>query len=287
MTETSKRVLVVGRDPKTVAVLEEVLTTETCCDSIVDPSEAEQALARARYALIIIDAVEAEYVAPIVAAAGRIPKTQRPLVFVLFDDALKLPERLDPRVVTVMIRRPMSEKVVREVLSAAIRRILAVGGEITLRRLREAGAVRPKHRRGRPHGVLVVDDDRAIRDLVAAVLRREGLQADTANDGESGIEALRRHTYAVLVLDLMMPKLSGWEVIGWLKSNPESRPRSVIVCTAADRGIFAELDPEVVNAIFVKPFDVSEIGAYVRAAAQIPLERDRRRRRVVSAPPMK
>lgn len=283
MAEPSgKRVLVVGEDPVTAKALHEILTDDACCDTAVDRKEAVGKIAAGRYALIVVDAVTADELEAVVAAARAIPKRDRPLLFVLFADASTLPARLDPRVVTLLVRRPMNERFIREILGQAIRRIMAVGGEITLRRLREAGAVRPRKGPGKSAHVLVVDDDRPIRDLLATVLRREGLITDVAADGEAAIEALRTKTYRILVLDLMMPKLSGWEVIGWLRSNPENRPQSVIVCTAADRAIFAELDPEVVNAVFVKPFDVAEIGAYVRATSAMPLERDRRRRRIIT-----
>ncbi|MGH9459492.1 MAG: response regulator [Thermoanaerobaculia bacterium] len=280
---SSKRVLVIGRDPATAAALSEVLTPETCCDSVINPAEAPDVLARGHYALVVIDVVEREAMEAIVAAASRIPRRDRPLLFVLFDSASSLPAQLDPRVVTLMIQRPVSERVLRDVLGQAIRRMLAVGGEITLRRLREAGALRSNKSKRRARSVLVVDDDRPIRELLAAVLRREGLTADTASDGERAIQALDERNYTVLVLDLMMPRLSGWEVIGWLRANPANRPRSVIVCTAADRAVFSELDPEVVNAIFVKPFDVAELGAYVRATTEVP--EDRRRARVIGSPP--
>ena len=197
----------------------------------------------------------------------------------LIDDASRLPQRLDPRVVTLLIRRPLEKGAVREVLEQTIKKIRAVGGEDTLKRLREAGAATP--RRSREMSVLVVDDDRAIRELLAAVMRREGLTVDVASDGDAAIEHLRETRYNVIVLDLMMPKLSGWEVVGWLRSNPECKPRTVIVSTAADRNVLGDLDAEIVNAIFVKPFDVGELGAYVRACSELPHPRDRRRRRII------
>ena len=128
---------------------------------------------------------------------------------------------------------------------------------------------------------------RAIReelrcgDLIAAVTRREGLTTDVASDGEAAIAYLRKSRYRVLVLDLMMPRLSGWEVIGWLQANPSFKPRTVIISTAADRNVLGDIDPDTVNAIFVKPFDVGELGAYVRACAELNAPRDRRRRRVI------
>lgn len=130
-------------------------------------------------------------------------------------------------------------------------------------------------------GVLVVEDELALRNLMALTLRREGLEVSTANDGEQAIEELAKHPVRVLVLDLMMPRVSGWDVIEWLKAHPEQRPRSVVVVTAADRSVFSQLDPAVVNAIIVKPFDTYELAGYVRRCCEEPHVQDRRRKRVV------
>ena len=124
--------------------------------------------------------------------------------------------------------------------------------------------------------VLVVDDDRVVQNLIVATLRREGLAPDTANDGAQAIEKLQARKYCAVILDLMMPKMSGWDVIDWLKHNPEKLPYSVIVSTAADRNVLNELEPNIVNAIFVKPFNTSELAGYVKPA-RTSQSRDRRR----------
>ena len=130
------------------------------------------------------------------------------------------------------------------------------------------------------HDVLIVEDDPSIRRLLAVTFRHEGLSVTTARDGLEALEALKRHRFRVLVLDLMMPRVSGWEVIDWLKERPEERPRSVIVVSATNRDVLSELEPEVVNAIVFKPFDVNELTAYVKACCG-PAEADRRSKRMV------
>lgn len=129
--------------------------------------------------------------------------------------------------------------------------------------------------------VLVVEDDPALRKLVAATLRRADLTVITARDGAEAIERLRTMTFRAIVLDLMMPRVSGWDLVEWLKKNPEKRPRSVVVVTAADRHVFSELDPQIVNAIIVKPFDTHELSGYVSACCDGPTNADRRRKRVI------
>jgi DNA-binding response OmpR family regulator len=128
--------------------------------------------------------------------------------------------------------------------------------------------------------VLVAEDDPLIRRLLATGLRRRKLDVHLASDGSEAQRMLQNEgPWAVLLLDLMMPNVSGWDVIRWLGSHERKRPKSVIVVTAADRGIMQTLDPAVVNAIFFKPFDLFQLGAYVRACAQHDGE-ERRRTRV-------
>lgn len=111
---------------------------------------------------------------------------------------------------------------------------------------------------------LVVDDETPIRNLLAAVLRRERIPADTAADGAEAIEMLMRTSYACVVLDLMMPIMNGRDVIeGMLRHSVPQVP--VIVITAAGEGATYDLNPEVVKLIMRKPFEVMRVIEAVRA----------------------
>jgi adenylate cyclase len=129
--------------------------------------------------------------------------------------------------------------------------------------------------------VLVVDDQQTLRELVKTALKRRKLVVDAAPDGLAAIEKLRQHEYRVLALDLMMPVVSGWDVLEWLKQHPDRKPHSVIVVSATDREVMNRLDPGVVNAIIFKPFDVIELSAYIAACSRV-ASADRRRKRVVA-----
>jgi CheY-like chemotaxis protein len=102
--------------------------------------------------------------------------------------------------------------------------------------------------------ILVVDDDDAIRSLLFTVLRRRGFPVDT---GRNGVEALERCSlcrYSVILLDLMMPRMSGWEVIDHLEKKAiEERPL-VIVLTAG--GEPRDLPSDLVVGTVRKPFDI-------------------------------
>ncbi|HUP45173.1 MAG TPA: response regulator [Thermoanaerobaculia bacterium] len=111
---------------------------------------------------------------------------------------------------------------------------------------------------------LVVDDEGPIRNLIAAMLRRERIPADTAGNGIEAVELLRTNRYACVVLDLMMPVMNGRDVIdAMLRHRVPQVP--VIVITAAGESAIGDLEPEVVKLIIRKPFEVSRVIETVRA----------------------
>jgi DNA-binding response OmpR family regulator len=115
--------------------------------------------------------------------------------------------------------------------------------------------------------ILIVEDDDPIRTLLAAALRRESLDVDTAQDGAAALELTRQCDYAVIILDLMMPRLNGFE---FLKAFRTAKPRSVIiVITAFDDTHLGSLEASQVHAIIRKPFDVPQLVTIVREVASL------------------
>jgi len=111
---------------------------------------------------------------------------------------------------------------------------------------------------------LIVDDEGPIRNLIAAVLKRERIPSSTAPNGIEALDLLRKETFACVVLDLMMPVMNGREVIEEMLHHRVPRI-PVIVVTASGEGGTADLDPEVVKVIIRKPFDVARVVEAVRA----------------------
>lgn len=103
---------------------------------------------------------------------------------------------------------------------------------------------------------LVVEDDPAIRRLVEKLLRRHSFEIDTAGDGRTAIEKLRTNNYSVLVLDLMVPELNGFDVIEHIKTEGPLVP--VAVVSAVSQQALTRLDLDVVKVVISKPFDVDE-----------------------------
>jgi DNA-binding response OmpR family regulator len=111
--------------------------------------------------------------------------------------------------------------------------------------------------------ILIVDDDDAIRGLLCTILSRRGFAIDTARDGVEALARLRTCNYAAMLLDLMMPEKSGYEVLEELKESEAGRRPIVFVLTAG--GSVRDLDPEVVAGSIRKPFDVEVLTDMVTA----------------------
>jgi len=117
-------------------------------------------------------------------------------------------------------------------------------------------------------GVLVVEDDIAIRRLVTTVLRREGLRVDMAADGLEAVLKLGVSEYDVIVLDLMMPNLDGFAFMKTLGENDPSRLKHVVVTSAASPNVIAARMEGEPFFVLPKPFDIGELARCVRLCAE-------------------
>jgi CheY-like chemotaxis protein len=117
--------------------------------------------------------------------------------------------------------------------------------------------------------VLVVDDDRGIREMLASVLRHRGLTVDEASDGAAALDLLRDNQYAVILLDLLMPVADGFAVLKGLEADDVNAPPVVLVITGAERRALEELDSQRVHGVVRKPFDTEELASLVATCADI------------------
>ena len=114
--------------------------------------------------------------------------------------------------------------------------------------------------------VLVVDDEPDITALVAYHLAKEGYQVTTASNGSDGLAAARRDRPDLVVLDLMLPGVSGYDVLADLRSRPETARTGVILLTARReeedriRGLSLGADDYL-----TKPFSPKELTLRVQA----------------------
>jgi len=111
--------------------------------------------------------------------------------------------------------------------------------------------------------ILIVEDEPDLLRSLAQALREEGYAVDTAGNGEDGLFNAESYDYDAIVLDVMLPKLDGWEL---LKRLRKAKRTPVLMLTARDqprdrvRGLDTGADDYV-----VKPFDLPELFARLRA----------------------
>ena len=82
--------------------------------------------------------------------------------------------------------------------------------------------------------ILVVDDNEMNRDMLSRRLKRQEYDVVMAEDGEKALELLQQHAFDLVLLDIMMPKLSGYEVLEQIKKNPATQHLPVIMISAVD-----------------------------------------------------
>jgi CheY-like chemotaxis protein len=119
--------------------------------------------------------------------------------------------------------------------------------------------------------VLVVDDDDVIRQLITVNLELEGFEVATAVDGQDCLDKVEQFDPAVITLDIMMPRLDGWEAASRLRADPRTAGVKVVLLSArAQEADLQRGDRIGVDAYLTKPFDPDELIATVRRLAGLP-----------------
>ncbi|HEV7921193.1 MAG TPA: response regulator [Thermoanaerobaculia bacterium] len=115
------------------------------------------------------------------------------------------------------------------------------------------------------YNALVIDDDPGLQGLFTTLLAREGFAVDCAPNGRLAFEYLKRGSYSVILLDLMMPDVNGFELLDRLgRDSPRLLPR-VIVMSGAAQKVVDSVDRTRIWGLIRKPFDINEL---VRSARQ-------------------
>ncbi|HRF58803.1 MAG TPA: response regulator [Fimbriimonadaceae bacterium] len=120
-----------------------------------------------------------------------------------------------------------------------------------------------------PLKVLVCDDERHIVRLIQVNLERQGYTVVTAFDGKEGLEKVRSEKPDLVVLDVMMPYMDGFEVLKSLRREPETESLPVIMLTAKaqDKDVFEGYHYGA-DMYLTKPFNPSELVTFVKRIAQ-------------------
>ena len=118
--------------------------------------------------------------------------------------------------------------------------------------------------------VLVAEDDAAIRKLICAIVRKQGVEVVSASDGAETLARAQAEPFDALLLDLMMPNESGWDVMQQLTALQSPLLSKTVVITAASDREIGKL-PEQARVIR-KPFDIRELVRTLREMVGMPAE---------------
>ncbi|WP_083239420.1 response regulator [Methyloceanibacter superfactus] len=121
--------------------------------------------------------------------------------------------------------------------------------------------------------VLLAEDSPITQDLLKLLLNQRGHQVDVAMDGEQALEALRRNTYDVALLDFHLPKMDGLQVAAAVRSQTDGRPLPRLIAITADvEGLLAHAEGcDNFDLVMPKPLDIYQVGAWSKSKASPPI----------------
>jgi DNA-binding response OmpR family regulator len=115
--------------------------------------------------------------------------------------------------------------------------------------------------------VLVVEDEVRLAEAIGLGLTAEGFDVDVAHDGKSGLWRAREHTYAAIVLDLLLPGMNGFQVCATLRAEDNWTPILVLTAKDGDYDLAEALDTGA-DDFLSKPFSMVVLVARLRAVAR-------------------
>jgi two-component system response regulator VicR len=111
--------------------------------------------------------------------------------------------------------------------------------------------------------ILIVDDEPLIRDALAFKLTKDGYSVDTAEDGEKAIELVEGSTYDIIISDVMMPFVSGFELLKILKERGTEAPVLLLTSLNSENAVLKAFDLGA-DDFMTKPFSPNELSVRIK-----------------------
>lgn len=108
--------------------------------------------------------------------------------------------------------------------------------------------------------ILVVDDEEPVRELLKRLLSLHGHAVDTANDGTQAVDQVQKKHYDLMIIDRAMPKMSGLEAVGILRTSPKFKALKILMVTMTSftKDVDAAFEAGI-DGYVVKPFDMKKL----------------------------
>jgi CheY-like chemotaxis protein len=117
--------------------------------------------------------------------------------------------------------------------------------------------------------ILIIDDEAAVARAISRVLRMAGYDTETAEDGFKGGNMLMKYQPALIILDLRMPGISGYDVLRYIRTTPEISTIKVVIVSALDQQSLQRALDEGADAVLSKPFDNQELTSVVERVLSV------------------
>jgi DNA-binding response OmpR family regulator len=108
--------------------------------------------------------------------------------------------------------------------------------------------------------LLVVDDEEQIRTLLRKLFSLHGYAVETASDGDVAIDMVQKKPFDLMLIDRMMPKMSGIDAVSVIRSSPKFKTMKILMVTSAE--LIEEIDEAYkagVDGYVIKPFDINRL----------------------------
>jgi DNA-binding response OmpR family regulator len=117
----------------------------------------------------------------------------------------------------------------------------------------------------KPKKILIADDNKNIREALTSILEDEGHELWMAKDGAEALKKVREVSPDILILDVMMPEVSGYDVCRAVKSDPDLKKTFILMLSAKGQAAEQEQGKEIgADEYIVKPFSPTEIIARIK-----------------------
>jgi two-component system, chemotaxis family, chemotaxis protein CheY len=120
----------------------------------------------------------------------------------------------------------------------------------------------------RPSTVLVVDDDPDILEALSEILEAEGFEIRRARNGKEALDRLEPDAPQLILLDLMMPVMDGWEFAQRMRQRPPEIARIPIIVLSADRNVGSKAADLGAVGHLAKPFELNDLLELVRRSLE-------------------
>jgi CheY-like chemotaxis protein len=114
--------------------------------------------------------------------------------------------------------------------------------------------------------ILLVEDDPFIVDIYVSQLKRDGFEVEVANDGQMGLERVKNNPPDLLLLDILLPGMNGWDVLRELRKDPATKNLKVVVISNLNEGDYEQdiKDLAVIRYLLKVSTTPEEISAIVK-----------------------